>query len=602
MKIDRPLAFFDMEVYPNYFLIAFENEEGKRYAFELTEDGEIYLNDIVKIKKIISTHMLIGYNCLMYDCRLLSFFLYGHTSATTQSRLQRLYIISNDIINSEAYDIYRTLPIHPSINYIDLMPIGPNQARIGLKLYGARMHVENLVNLPYDPGVKLTKLTMKDVKNYCYIDIDVTKQLYEKIKERIDVRILLSKEYGIDLTNKSDAQIAEAVVRKKCQMWNAPPIPKLVRYIPPKYLKFTKPELQKILKDVTEYRYTCDENGKIIAPAAMRQTITIGEGKYKLGIGGLHSCEKSIAHISDKFSQLIDVDVESYYPNIILNDRLYPRALGSRFLAVYQSVTNKRLEAKRRKEKGLNEGLKIVINGSFGKFSSKYSVLFDPELLLRVTLTGQLALLMLIEKLEEYNHDVISANTDGLIVKVWKKNKSVYDKIISAWQKRTGFILESRNYKAVYSRDVSNYFAILESNEIKGRGTFNIDHPLQTNPHLQVCIEACINFLKNGTPIETSIKQEKDITKFFMVRQVTGGAKWKDIRLGKVVRWVWIKNSEPLKYIKNDNKVPMSDSSLPVMNLTQNANEVMRMIDRTRYITEAKKILTTIGGDHETST
>ena len=587
------LAFFDMEVYPNYFLIAFENMEGKRWAFELTGEQAIHPNDIAKLQKIIGTHTLIGYNCLMYDCRILSYFLYGHTSTIIESTLERMYLLSKKIIESENYDVYRTFPIHQSIKYIDLMPIGPNQARIGLKLYGARIHVDNLVNLPYDPTVNLTRLQMQEVQDYCYIDINVTRQLYEKIKERIDVRLLLGKEYGLPLTNKSDAQIAEAVVRKECRVWNDPQIPKTVKYIAPKYLKFTKPELQKVLHDVTTSEYSCDQNGKVVAPAAMRRIISIMDGKYQLGIGGLHSCEKSISHVSDEFWQLIDVDVASYYPSIILNERLHPKGLGSHFLAVYQTITNKRLEAKRDKKKDLNEGLKIIINGSFGKFSSKYSVLFDPELLLRVTLTGQLALLMLIEKLEEHNHSVVSANTDGLIVKVWKKNAFMYHRIISAWQTYTGFMLESRNYKAVYSRDVSNYFAITDSGEVKGRGIFNTDRPLQTNPHLQICTEACVNFLKDNVPIETTIKREKDIRKFLMVRQVTGGAKWKNHILGKVVRWVWIEGGEPLKYIKNDNKVPMSDSSLPVMDL----NEQVRFLDRARYIDEAKKILKTIGGD-----
>ena len=39
---------------------------------------------------------------------------------------------------------------------------------------------------------------------------------------------------------------------------------------------------------------------------------------------------------------------------------------------------------------------KIQINGSFGKLGSKYSLLYAPDLLLQTTITGQLALLMLI--------------------------------------------------------------------------------------------------------------------------------------------------------------------------------------------------------------
>lgn len=593
----RPLAFFDIEVFPNYFLVAFEREDGKRFSAEMTDTRDLSEHAVSIIKQILMTHVLVGYNCLMYDCRILTYVLYAQTHLVPEVRCQRIHAISKRMIEDmRTIDIMRTYQIHPSMRYIDLMPIAPSPIRIGLKLYGARMHTTDLRNLPYDPHTPLTPDMMTEVKAYCYTDIGVTKELYEKTKERVDVRITLSRLYGMDVMNKSDAQIAEAIVKKECVVWKEPVRPKSVRYRPPSYIVFQNHEkLRELLHSASSQDILCNDEGKVIAPAAFRQIISIGNAKYKVGIGGLHSCEKKQAFVSTRTMQLIDIDVASYYPSIILNQKLFPRTLGEKFLKVYQLLTDRRLAAKKVKDKGTNEGLKIVINGSFGKFASRYSVMFDPELLLHVTMTGQLSLFMLIEKLENHGIQVVSANTDGLIVAVPHSRRSWYDKIIVSWQKHTGFVLEAKNYRAVYSRDVSNYFAIAEDGSIKGRGIFNTDRPLQTNPSLQICIDACFNALKpkRMQSIETTINRCQDLRKFLLVRQVTGGAMWREDRLGKVVRWIWVRDGQPLLYVKNGNKVPQSDSSMPVMRLDPKALDV---VDRPRYITEAYKILESIGG------
>ena len=56
--------------------------------------------------------------------------------------------------------------------------------------------------------------------------------------------------------------------------------------------------------------------------------------------------KKQIAHIADENTYLRDNDVASYYPRIILNQRLSPSHLGEAFLEVYESIVNDRPEAK----------------------------------------------------------------------------------------------------------------------------------------------------------------------------------------------------------------------------------------------------------------
>ena len=63
--------------------------------------------------------------------------------------------------------------------------------------------------------------------------------------------------------------------------------------------------------------------------------------------------------------------------------------------------------------------LKIVINSIYGKFGFENGPLYDRLATLQVTINGQLMLLMLCEELEANGIPIVSANTDGLMVKVY---------------------------------------------------------------------------------------------------------------------------------------------------------------------------------------
>ena len=140
-----------------------------------------------------------------------------------------------------------------------------------------------------------------------------------------------------------------------------------------------------------------------------------------MGIGGLHSTESGRSVHSDHEYVLVDADVASQYPSIILQTGLTPMSLGEPFLEVYGAIKDERLVAKRAKDKVKDKGLKIALNGSYGKLGSPYSVLYAPHLMIATTLTGQLSLLMLIERAESAGIPVVSGNTDGVVFRCPRK-------------------------------------------------------------------------------------------------------------------------------------------------------------------------------------
>jgi hypothetical protein len=589
------LVVLDCEVYPNYFLAAFKSlEKGKVVKIEAVgEDVSLSDKDLKSLRSIITNRTTFGYNSNNYDIPII---LYALTRATCRE----IYKMSEYIIGQHTMG-WMTLKAFnlkkPGIKHFDIMEPSPG-VKISLKLYGARIHSKRLQDLPIEPGTILTNEEIQITRDYCVNDLDTTIDLYNSIQSRIKLRADMSKTYGQDLLSKSDAQIAESVIKSELRKDNPFKFikaPKMAidahfRYSPPSYIKFENKQLKDILNFVENYNFELDHKGSIKLPDRLSKSpIKIGKSTYQIGVGGLHSKEKRQIIIPTDNELLLDRDVTSHYPSIILNENIFPKHLGSKFLSIYGKIVKDRLKAKREGNTDVNESLKVVLNGSFGKFGSKWSCLYSPDLLIAVTLTGQLSLLMLIEQLEGSGISVVSANTDGFVCHFDKSKYDTYDTLCLDWEIFTGCGLEETRYKALYSRDVNNYFAIADSYE-KGKGVFTLDG-LNKNPSANVCIIAVKELLVNGTPIEDTINSCKDLTKFLIARAVTGGAYWGEDYLGKVVRWIYSTKGQPITYKTNGNKVAKSEDARPIMELESFPED----INYDKYISEALKMLEDLG-------
>ena len=166
---------------------------------------------------------------------------------------------------------------------------------------------------------------------------------------------------------------------------------------------------------------------------------------------------------------------------------------------MYRSIVERRLKAKKDGNKVEADTLKITINGSFGKFGSKYSALYAPDLMLQVTLSGQLSLLMLIERLElGLESPVVSGNTDGILIKYPEEKRELMNSIIKQWEVETGFTTEETpRYSAVFSRDVNSYVAVKTDGKAKTKGTYS-EASLSKNPTNTICRDALIAFFDHS--------------------------------------------------------------------------------------------------------
>lgn len=586
------LICLDVESYQNYFLLAFKSLGGKVISFELkSRDAQINESDKKQVLSILSNNETFGFNSLHYDMPMIAGYLDGYSPSLLND-------ISNAIIKDNLRPWQVANQFHltvPDFKHFDLKEVAVGVGT-SLKLYGGRLHSKRLQDLPVSPETILSVQDMVTIKEYCINDLDTTIDLYNAIKSRLDVRRDMICDYGYSVLSMSDAQIAEFVIKHELKKINphvdfkAKTNISKITYKAPDFIQFTTPLLKKTISLIEHTEFEILSNGSVELPKEITDLdIKIGFTQYQLGIGGLHSKEKSQIVIPNKNQYLIDKDVTSYYPSIILNLGLYPKQLGRDFLTIFKNKVTERLQAKRRKDKVKSEVLKIIINGSYGKLGSPYSALYAPDLMLTTTLTGQLSLLMLIESLELNGIKVVSANTDGIVSLLSKDKKELFETLCQDWELFTGFGLEDKEYKALYSRDVNNYLALTD-NDFKGKGIFTLNE-LSKNPQADICIEAVIAFLKDNAPLEKTINDCKDVRRFLSVRAVTGGAVYKGDYLGKVVRFYYAKNGTSIHYAKNNNKVPKSDGCKPLMELTELPND----IDYVRYVREAEGILESIG-------
>lgn len=640
---------FDVECYPNWFFIAFREVGGLQrvVTFERSE----YENfDQSKLGFMLNKFGIVGFNSKNYDT-------YMTVAALNGMSYIDLKTLSDDIIVNDlrGFELERKYRLNmPMMNHVDLIEVAPLSA--SLKAYGARLHFATLQDLPFDPTRPLTYDEIVVGRKYCGNDLGITECMLLNLKDQLQLRAEMSRQYGLDLRSKSDAQIAEAVICKEFERLSGtyPERPKLAadytfKYRMLDYLDYKTPIMQRVKRMVEEAVFGLDMGGSPQLPDSLNILIPLGHSTYKLGIGGLHSTEKSQAIVCKKGWRLKDIDVASFYPEMIRNQRLSPEHLEAilmgAFLQVYSSIVDRRLEAKRNKNKVVADSLKITINGSFGKFGSKWSALYSPDLMTQVTISGQLNLLLLIETFELAGISVVSANTDGIVIYYPEERDNDVDGIVKGWEQTTNLKMEDTQYMALLSRDVNNYIAVkrkqdketkewlFEPDGCKVKGCFSnpwddADGQIfrfHKNPETTICTIAVQEFITKGTPLAKTIVECKDMRKFIAARNVKGGAVYcanghnqiaignededestavldpnvpppvlQDGELvGKVVRWYYAKGSRAtINYAISGNKVPKSDGATPYMDAYVGFPSD---IDYQWYIREARDMLFDIG-------
>lgn len=589
------LVVLDVECLPNYFLIGFKGlDSGKVMSFEAYGDNaRLSHADQQKVKSILKSKTTFGFNSNKYDMPMIAYALEGATC-------KQLHSMSKTMIegNEPHWMVMKELDINfPKMDHFDICEPSP-AVMISLKNYGTRIGSQWLWEFFVDPHLPVDRATADRIGEYNINDLDVTIDLFNAIRGEIELREFMGKEYGMDLRSKSGAQVAEAILLKETgYQGSKPDVPSHVTYKAPKCVKFESDALNAIKAQIEAERFQIKKaNGNPIEPAWMRPPIVIGNTKYKLGLGGIHDQRKKSVYETTDTHVVVDVDVQSYYPSMIIEFGFAPKHMGKKFYDVYKKIYTDRVKAKKSGDKLKDKSLKLQLNSVFGKTGSMYSKLYAPDLMLQVTITGQLMLLMLIEQFELNGIEVFYANTDGITVYCPIEKRDLMDVLVFDWELTTGMIMESVVFKRVAIRDVNSFVNITHDGKVKAKGIYG-ETSLSKGLQTPVVFEAVRQYVLDGTRLEDTIRSCKVVNDFLSARTVNGGAVWNGEYLGKMVRWYYSTDGHSINYKLNGNLVPKTGTGVtPMMDMSA---ELPSTLDYDWYVNEAVEMLQDLGVSYE---
>ncbi len=227
------------------------------------------------------------------------------------------------------------------------------------------------------------------------------------------------------------------------------------------HIKFKTKQLQDLLEDMMKvYVYHTKKED-------FCREITFYGTTYTLACGGIHTQDVPVILESNDKYLYKHFDYNSYYPSIVVSYNIAPKHLNKKiFVDMVRYFRDTRVKCKHTSDsegyvmagvpnKIAAEALKIVINSIYGKFGSELFFLYDRFAQLQVTINGQLMTMTLVEELELNGIHVISANTDGIVIKLPKDKLEIFNDITKRWNETNKMGADSEDYKAYFARDVN---------------------------------------------------------------------------------------------------------------------------------------------------
>ena len=547
---NKTVYVYDIEVFPNVFHCTVKNSEtGQLYMFEISQrknqldelvqffhtvNEQHNWNDLYTIDIQLNTDkMFCGYNNLHYDNAIINYIIDYYnimkykgyrTICRSIFNLSKVITTSSED-NIDAWKKWKYATYFESFDLLTMLY--SNKLRVGLKEMQVTMQYKNVQEFVCDWRADLPEKEIDSMIEYNINDVNSTEELLNRCKKDVDLRIAIEDEYKVRVLSKDGVNIGMKILTQKYlektgqTWWDIKDLRSPMSVIPLKdvilpFIKYDSPILQKVLSDMKQ---------QIVSPGRKGyENKFLFEGlRYSVGVGGIHSVNDPEIIIPKEDEMLVDIDVASLYPSMLIEYEFYPKHLGKEFLEVYRQIKNERIEAKHKGDKVKNETLKLALNGLSGNLQNEHNFCYSPFAVMQIRINGQLLLLMLAEKLTQIGCRIVQANTDGLFVLLKRDVYSKANNICREWEQLTKLTLEEDRFKAMYQYAINDYFAITEEGKVKEKGMFITTVKLGKGLTPKI-IPKAINFFKDGVPVEDTIKGCKDIRDFLMSEKT--GKQW----------------------------------------------------------------------------
>ena len=544
MKIkERPVALYDIEVFPNCFhCLVSDSESHKKYKFEISNRKNQLeeLIDFFYFKRI--EHIMCGYNNHHYDDIVINYMIFFRNTMKRFDYLKicnSLYYLSKAIIESEKTENIDKIKQYKYANYFysfDLMTMLYSAAKQkSLKEVEILLGMDNVQEFEAGFDQRLLDSEIDDMIKYNENDVNATELLLNTVKDEVDLRLEVEKEWGFDALSMSNIRIGEEILLRqsnlkgvaleeaKSKIRRVAKIENKDIILP--FIQYSNPKLKEVLLDVKNATcYPCKSDKK---QKNYEKKFVLSNTCYSIGEGGIHTINEPRIFKPTADQYIGHSDVTSMYPSLAIIYKWLPVHLGKDFWNVYESLYKERVIAKRNHDELKAKAFKFALNSPIGKMQNESSWAYDPLNAYKIRMNGQLILLMLVDRLLSINCKIVQVNTDGVVYIADKANRELINKFIHEVENITKLHFDSDDYESFYQYDVNNYFGIRKGYSQSGdpsliekKGKFITEIGLNNSMTPVVISKAVINYFLTKEPIDKFVKEDKNIRDFLMSQSV----------------------------------------------------------------------------------
>lgn len=519
---------YDVEIFSNFFSIVFYETIKKEWRDYYFFAGDDYPDCTPHIEKALLKSTLVGFNNLHYDTYLLySLFDSYNSGDNTGECIQKMHNLSLSIIGGSLGYTLRKARTAVEIDLRSLLRL-----RRSLKWYSFQMG--NVENNEYsgDFNKPLPKEDLSTVLAYNKKDVLLTAQMLSNASSDLDVRYNILNTYegaNKKVLNMDNSAFGAYIICNKSGI-KTPYTDKGLRDMTicigddiifdwVKKYKWKSKKLEDSFKRVcgtalhygVEYKFMKSKGTRVMVHDTKEDkklsiSTLFNGAEVKYGVGGLHYAKPFTFHDGDRIEdhrdkEVVVVDVTSYYPSLITNNKLKPTLCSSKFIRAYKDI----LEHRKKLDKKTVESYayKIALNSLFGKMRQAGTVFYDQYMFLRVVVNGQILLTQMMDTIDEAGYEVLVANTDGIFVRINKGERDNLKKIIDKISRYSSLSFDFKTIDKIYIRDCNNF----TSYGYGDKGWFATEGlSLHHNISNLASKEATRRFLLDGIPVAETLR------------------------------------------------------------------------------------------------
>ena len=523
---------YDIEVFPNCFSCCVKNTETKEILLFECSNRKDNLQDLIELFDN-NNYLFCGYNNIHYDNPIINLLRKFRNKIKDLNYIKicdNIFKLSDCIVNSEDTSKWKDLKYATDYATLDLLTMLFSQKlRVGLKEMQVTMKFKNVQEYEGKFNENILDEDIPKMLEYNINDVESTEELLYRCEKDIELRLGIEKEFGIDVLSKDGMSIGTEILKTKYlektkQSWydikdlRSPCDTIDLKDVIFPFIEYKTPILQELLTEMKNQKVSAGRKG-------FEKHFLLNGVEITVGVGGIHSKNEPEIIIPKENELLLDSDVNSLYPSLIISYNLVPKHLGKEFLSIYGQVREDRLYAKRHHQDIKNTTYKLALNGATGNYQNQYSWLYDPVAVLKIRINGQLLLLKLAEMLIEVGANLKQLNTDGILYLIDKNTD--YQKVLTEWEKLTKLTLETEEFESFYQYAINDYLGVLkgynktkDKSLLKKKGLFIDKVSLGKGMQPMIIPKAINAYFSDNIPIEDTIKNSKDLNDFVTYQKV----------------------------------------------------------------------------------